>query len=153
VPSRAGGAEWLDTERHVLLDEVWLARYGRELTPGGDGRMSFTPLVAVGTLVFTFVNFLTYLVSKNWNGVVTQLIAWASGIAGIFIASATQFASQVKFGSQALAGMNPGTKIFLGLIATSILSTVNEVKKAIDNKDSAQKAPLVKSAVPPLPPP
>ncbi|HXP21492.1 MAG TPA: hypothetical protein VN840_17755 [Streptosporangiaceae bacterium] len=117
--------------------------------------MSFSPLVAVGTLVFTFVNFLTYiragLSTGKWNGAVTQLIAWAAGIAGIFIASATQFASQIKFGSQALSGMNPGTKIFLGLIATSLLSTVNEVKKAIDNNDSAKKVPLI-GVIPPDPP-
>jgi hypothetical protein len=114
--------------------------------------MSLSPLVAVGTLVFTFVNFLTYLRSRNWNGVITQLIAWAAGIAGIFIAAETQFAAQVKFGTRALSGMNPWTKVFLGLIATSILSTVNEIKKAIDNNDSARKAPLLRSAVPPLPP-
>jgi hypothetical protein len=136
----------------VLLNMMKLASYGENLAHGGDGQVSFTPLVGVGTLVFTFVNFLTYLRSKNWNGVVTQLIAWAAGIAGIFIASGTQFAPQVKFGSQALSGMDPWTKIFLGLIATSILSTVNEVKKAIDNKDSAQKAPLIGAAVPPIPP-
>jgi hypothetical protein len=115
--------------------------------------VSFSPLVAVGTLVFTFVNFLTYirtgLTKKDWNGAVPQLIAWAAGIAGIFIASATQFASQIKFGTQALSGMNPGTKIFLGLIATSILSTVNEVKKAIDNNDSAVKDPLIGPVVTP----
>jgi hypothetical protein len=104
--------------------------------------MSFSPLVGVGTLVFTFVNFLTYLTSRKWNSVLTQLIAWASGIAGIFIASATQFAPAVKFGSQSLSGMDPGTKIFLGLIATSILSTFNELKKALDNNDTAKKTPL-----------
>ena len=62
--------------------------------------MNFTALTAVGTLVFTFVNVLTYLFSKNWNGVLTQAIAWAAGVAGIFIASGTQFASQITFGSQ-----------------------------------------------------
>ena len=105
--------------------------------------MSFTPLVGVGTLVFTFVNFLTYVKSKNMNGAVTQGIAWASGIAGILIAAHTQFASQIKFGTQTLSDMDWQTQVFLGLIATSILSTVNEVKKAIDNKDTAAKAPLV----------
>lgn len=120
--------------------------------------MSFTPLAAVGTLVFTFVNFLSYIVAgtrgKGWNGAVTQLIAWAAGIAGIFIAAQTQFAGQIKFGSQLLSGMNWQTKVFLGLIATSILSTVNEVKKAIDNSDTASKEPLVpKPGEPPVPKP
>lgn len=105
--------------------------------------MSFTPLAALGTLVFTFVNFLTYLRSKNWNGVLTQAIAWVAGIAGVFIAAHTQFADQIKFGAQMLSSMAWPTQLFLGLIATSILSTVNEVKKAIDNNDSAQKAQLL----------
>ncbi len=111
--------------------------------------MSLTPLVAVGTLVFTFVNFLTYLRSGNWNGVVTQLIAWAAGIAGILIAAHTQFASQITFGTQKLSSMNGPTQLFLGLIATSLLSTVNEIKKAIDSTDSAKKAPLLPSATGP----
>jgi hypothetical protein len=105
--------------------------------------MSFTPLLAVGTLVFTFVNFLTYLRSRNWNGVLTQAIAWAAGIAAILIAAHTQFAPQLKFGGRPLSRMDWETQVFLGLIATSLLSTLNEFKKAIDNNDSAAKVPLI----------
>jgi len=105
--------------------------------------MSLTPLVAVGTLVFTFVNFLTYLRSKNWNGAFTQLIAWVAGVVGIVIAAHSQYASQVTFGSQKLSGASWWTQVFLGLIATSLLSTFNELKKAIDNTDTAEKAPLL----------
>ncbi len=107
--------------------------------------MTFSALTAVGTLVFTFVNFLTYIFGKpmNVNGIVTQLIAWAAGIAAIFIASATQLAPQVSFGSEKLSTMDFWTKLFIGLIATSILSTVNEVKKAIDSNDTARKNPIV----------
>jgi hypothetical protein len=99
--------------------------------------------VAVGTLVFTFVNFLTYLRSKNWNGAFTQVIAWVAGVVGIVIAAHSQYASQISFGTQKLAGASWWTQVFLGLIATSLLSTFNELKKAIDNKDSAVKAPLL----------
>jgi len=108
--------------------------------------MSFNALAAVGTLVFTFVNFLTYVRSKNVNGIVTQLIAWIAGIAAILIAAHTQFAPDVKFGSQQLSKLDWQSQVFLGLIATSILSTVNEVKKAIDNNDSAAKSPLIKNS-------
>jgi hypothetical protein len=105
--------------------------------------MSLTPFVAVGTLVFTVVNFLTYLRSRNWNGALTQLIAWVAGVVGIVIAAHSQYASQVTFGTQKLSSANGWTQIFLGLIATSLLSTFNELKKAIDNTDSAKKAPLL----------
>lgn len=109
--------------------------------------MTLVPLVAVGTLVFTFVNFLTYLPSKNWNAALTQLIAWVAGVIGIILAAHTQFASQITFGSQKLSTTSWPTQVFLGLIATSLLSTVNEIKKAIDNTDSAKKAPLLPPAL------
>jgi hypothetical protein len=80
--------------------------------------VSFTPIAAVGTLVFTFVNVLTYIRSKNVNGVVTQGIAWLAGVAAILIAAHTQFASQISFGSQKLSQMDWQTQVFLGLIAT-----------------------------------
>lgn len=107
--------------------------------------MSLTPLVAVGTLVFTVVNFLTYLRSRNWNGALTQLIAWAAGVVGIVIAAHSGYASQITFGAQKLSSTNGWTQVFLGLIATSLLSTFNELKKAIDSTDSAKKAPLLSS--------
>ncbi|MCK9895757.1 hypothetical protein [Frankia sp. AgB32] len=105
--------------------------------------MSFAPLVAVGTLVFTFVNFLTYVRARRWNGVLTQVIAWVAGIGAIMLAARTDFASEVSFGTSNLKEMDIETQVFLGLIATSILSTVNEFKKAIDNSDSAKKDPLL----------
>jgi hypothetical protein len=110
--------------------------------------MPFSALVGVGTLVFTFVNFLTYLRSANWNGVITQLIAWAAGIGGVMIAVHTQFAPAVKVGSLTFDKINTPTQLFLGLIATSIFSTVNEIKKAVDNKDSAAKAQLLTGKMP-----
>jgi hypothetical protein len=110
--------------------------------------MSLVPLVAVGTLVFTVVNFLTFLTSHNWNAAITQLIAWTAGVVGIILAAHTQYASQISFGTQKLSEASWPTQVFLGLIATSLLSTVNEIKKAIDGTDSAAKAPLVPSLAP-----
>jgi hypothetical protein len=111
--------------------------------------MSFTPLLAVGTLVFTLVNFLTYWRGKNYSAMLTQVIAWAAGIGAILIAAHTQFAPQISFSGQTLAKMDWQTQVFIGLIATSILSTVNEVKKAIDTSDSAKKTPLFPSLTKP----
>jgi hypothetical protein len=105
--------------------------------------MSFTPLLALGTLVFTFVNFLTYVRHWNVNGIVTQLIAWASGVVAVAIAAHTQFASEISFGDKTLAKLDGWSQVFIGLIATSLLSTLNEFKKAIDCGDSAKKDPLI----------
>lgn len=113
--------------------------------------MSFTPLLALGTLVFTFVNFLkacsalvqTGVSRQTLNPVITQLIAWIAGVAGVMIAAHTQFAADISFGRQTLGTMNMWTQVFMGLIATSMLSTINELKKAIDHSDSAKTPGLV----------
>jgi hypothetical protein len=109
--------------------------------------MNFTPLLSLGTLVFAFVNFLKYVLAKNWNSAITQIVAWVSGVAGVFIAAHTEYAKQIMIGTANLGQMDWQTQVFFGLIATSILTTVNEVKKAIDNTDSAKTPPLLKSLV------
>jgi hypothetical protein len=105
--------------------------------------MSVAPLVVLGTLVFTFVNFLRFLVARDWSAVVTQLIAWASGVVAVFLVRATDFASGIKVGDKTLNQVGFWSAFLLGLIATSVLSTVNEVKKAIDQTDSARVPKLL----------
>jgi hypothetical protein len=110
--------------------------------------MPLVPLVALGTVVFSFVNLLKFASGRQWNAVITQLIAWAAGIAGIFLAGETQFASGINVGDMTLDTLDGSSKLFLGLVATSLLSTVNELKKAIDSSDSAATPPLLPSADP-----
>jgi hypothetical protein len=107
--------------------------------------MSISPIFLLGTLVFTFVNFLRYLVARNWSAVVTQLIAWVSGIVGVFLVRATDFASGITLGNLSLDKLGFWSTFLIGLLATSLLSTVNELKKAIDNNDSAQVPALLPS--------
>jgi H+/Cl- antiporter ClcA len=105
--------------------------------------MSITPLVALGTLVFTFVNFLRFFSARNWSAVLTQIIAWVAGMAGVFLMRATDFAAGIKIGDKSLDKVGFWSALLLGLLATSLLSTVNEVKKALDNNDSSKVPPLL----------
>ena len=79
--------------------------------------MSIAPLVALGTLVFTFVNFLRFLAARNWSAVLTQAIAWAAGVLGVFLMKATDFASGIKVGSQSLDKVGFWSALLLGLLA------------------------------------
>jgi hypothetical protein len=121
--------------------------------------MEFTGLVALGTLVFALVNFLKYTRAaiypdgvageraagrmKGLNGMLTQVIAWSAGIGGVFLASTTGFAQDITIGTHTLGSMSGWTKVFFGLIATSLLTTFNEAKKALDNTDSARTPSLL----------
>ena len=105
--------------------------------------MSVTPIVLLGTLVFTFVNFLRFLVNGDWSSVVTQLIAWGAGVAGVFLIKATDFAEGIKVGDLTMNKLGFWSSLVMGVLATSLLSTVNEVKKALDNNDSARVPALL----------
>ena len=99
--------------------------------------MEFVPILALGTLVFTLVIFLKNLTARQWRPVVTLLVAWAAGIIGVFLMAATQFAGGINVGDVPLDRLDFWSKVLLGLVATSLLSSANEFKKAIDRTDTA----------------
>ena len=57
----------------------------------------------------------------------------------MFVMGATQFASGISIGNITLDKVDGPSKVLIGLIATSVLTTTNEFKKAIDNTDPAKK--------------
>lgn len=105
--------------------------------------MDFVPLVALAGLVFAFNNFLKFLSGKDFKSAVTQLIVWASGVAGIFIAAQTDFAGGIRIGDEALSTLNGWSLLFVGLTFASVASTLNEVKKALDSSDTAKTPPMI----------
>lgn len=104
--------------------------------------MPFSPLIAMGALVFQTINFLKALTNKNWSGAVTQAVAWVAGVVVVTLVARTDYASGVVFGDRPLDQLNGASRIMLGLMASSLLGVVNEVKKAIDTTDSARQPAL-----------
>lgn len=110
-----------------------------------------TFLTASGALalVKALVDFLKYLKAKDTNGWVTQLIVWVAGIATVLLLKASDFADAFTLGTDVtLANANGGTVVLAGLGIGSAAALVNEVKKAIDNGDTAAKPDLVPGATP-----
>lgn len=108
--------------------------------------MPFSPILVLGSLVFTFINFLKSCTNKNWSAATTQGIAWLSGIIAVFLAAQTDWAGGIVFGDRSLAAMNNASLVLVGLMASSLLGVVNEVKKALDNTDSARQPELFADA-------
>jgi len=105
--------------------------------------MPFTPLVAMGALVFTIINFLKNLTNRQWSAVLTQLAAWAAGVVVVMLFAQTDWADTITFGGVALSSLNGASQFVIGLMAASIFGVVREVVKAIDSTDSAAKPPLI----------
>lgn len=104
----------------------------------------FVPLAALGSTVFVFVNFLKYLTNRDWNAAATQITAWAAGIGAVALFANAQLANGIVVGTIPLAHLDFWSQVALGLSATSVLSTFNEAKKAVDHTDTAMTPPLFK---------
>lgn len=105
--------------------------------------MPFVPLIAMGTLVFTLINFLRDLSGGLWSSVTTQGIAWIAGVLVVQLVARTQFADGIVIGDMALSRLSFWSLFFVGLMASSIMGTINEVKKALDGSDSATHPKLL----------
>lgn len=105
--------------------------------------MPFVPLAAMGALIFTAVNFLKFLTSKNWSAVITQLVSWAAGVAVLALVASTDFAEGIAIGDTSLAKLGGSSLFFVGLMASSIFGFAKVALQAVDGHDSAVQAPLV----------
>lgn len=99
--------------------------------------MDFAPLVAVGALVMKLLDFGKYVHVRDWNGAVTQLVAWLAGVGAVLLAARTDFAESVRVNEFLLGDLNLASQVFLGVLATSLFSAVYDLKRAIDHSDSA----------------
>ncbi len=112
--------------------------------------MEFAPLAFLGALVYKFVDFLKFVKAKDWNAAGTQLVAWAAGIVAITLFANSDFAAGIDLGGRSLDSLNFVSQVIVGLSATSLFSSFYDVKRAIDNTDSARTPALISEATPVL---
>jgi hypothetical protein len=118
--------------------------------------LQFGQVAALGTVVFTSVLLLRNAVAwfrlRNESGanllpygsaVLTQVLAWGAGILAVYLVVFAGLGRAFSLGNQSLVDLGGWAKVMIGLMSASTLSTVNEVKKALDNTDSAMAPPLL----------
>lgn len=105
--------------------------------------MEFVPLAAMASLVYTLMTFLKAATNRDVNGVVTQLVAWLSGVVIVFLVAQTDFATTVNIGTYTLATLNGSSLLFLGLSGAGIGGVANKYIKARDNFDTARDPNLL----------
>lgn len=110
--------------------------------------MEFVPLIAMGALVFTLVNFLRYLTNGDFKSAITQLVSWAAGVFVVLLVAQTDFADGISVGDQALSALNFYSLLFVGLQASSIFGFGQKAVEALDNTQTARVPSLVPTSVP-----
>jgi hypothetical protein len=96
-----------------------------------------TQIVALGSIVYTIVNFVRYARDTDWSSVWSQVIAWLAGIFATIVVAQTALANAFTFGTRNLAQIGLGSQILVGLAAASTISIVYQFKKAVDTGKNA----------------
>lgn len=115
--------------------------------------MEFVPLALLGALVYKFVDFLKFVKVKDWNAAGTQVVAWISGIVAITLFANSDFAAGIDLSGLSLESLNFVSQVIVGLSATSLFSSFYDIKRAIDNTDSARTPALISESTPAPPKP
>jgi hypothetical protein len=96
-----------------------------------------TQLVALGTVVYTAVNLVRCALVTDRSSVVSQLLAWAAGVAMTLVVAHSDLAPAFTFGSKNLGQLSGESQFLVGLAAASSISIVYQFTKAVDTKQSA----------------
>jgi hypothetical protein len=109
--------------------------------------INLADLAVTGALVYTLVNFMKNAV--NWNNggenaTVTQLIAWAAGLAAVFLVSSAHVLGATEIINHVpLQKLSIGDKALAGLLVGSAPGVVSDAIKAFDNTTSAAHPALL----------
>lgn len=102
-------------------------------------------LAAIAFLANKIIEAIKYLRARDWNGLVTLLAVMVAGVIVLLIAASAKVTETLVLPgtSHALGDLDTMSVVFLGLVLTSLTSTIYDFKKAIDNGDNAKQPPML----------
>jgi len=88
-------------------------------------------------------------IGKDTNYVATQAATWAVGVAVLFLAGAASVTANLElpgFEGTPLGSMDAASVVLAGLVLGSTAAFSYDVRKSLDNSDSAVEASLLRDA-------
>lgn len=104
--------------------------------------IDFAPLVALGLVLYTLLNAAKYMMNRDWNALLTQIVGFGIAIGVVFLFSATDWADKIGVGDKTLANINGLSKVVVAFVVLAVGVGGYDFKRAIDRSDSAQTPPL-----------
>lgn len=103
-------------------------------------------LASIAFLAGKIIEALKYARSKDWNALFTLISVMIAGVIVMLVAASAQVTETLVLPGTAMpiGDLDKISVIFLGLVITSLTSTVYDFKKAFDFSDSAKQPPLIK---------
>ena len=100
-------------------------------------------LLVLGAFVKKAVDFVRGLRGRDMNLVLTQLLAWVTGIVVVWLSAHVDFASAVEVSNIQLDQMSLWAQAALGILLGSGASVGQDILKSVDNTQSEAKPKLV----------
>ena len=102
--------------------------------------------VIFSALVWKVIDFfrMCFNFKTQKSGIITQATAWAGGVILVVLAAHAGVTGKLILpgADQALKTMDFASQVLLGLLVSSVASSVVDIKQAIDNNDTAAKPPM-----------
>ena len=107
-------------------------------------------LILFATLIWQVIDFLREVANfqAERSSVVTQLTAWVVGIAAVALGGQAAVTADLVLPGTGLAlgQLDFGSVVLVGLMASSLASSLVDTKQAIDKSDTSSKPPLLHPA-------
>ena len=100
-------------------------------------------LATMAAVAKKFVDFVRQLRGRDTSAVLTQLLAWGSGILVVYLGANVDFASGIEFANIQLDQMGLWTQTVLGVLVGSVGSVAKDGLKALDNSQTEATPKLV----------
>lgn len=121
---------------------------------------SVAPTIAtslvLGALVYKVTDLLKYLRAllgrkaqtreDGKNGLLSLLLSSIAGVLTVLIFQQTQWANEITIGDRTLASLSTVSALVFGLVVTSLAATLYDLKKAVDNADTAATPRLMEKS-------
>lgn len=88
--------------------------------------MDFVPILVLLATVKKCVDFVRYANARDYNGIITQLIAWLAGFGVVALAAHTAWADSIVFGDLRLASMSLAAQLLAGIALGSSASLAHD---------------------------
>lgn len=112
--------------------------------------MDFMPLLSAIALVAVVIDVARSARGRDWNGVITPLVAWGVGVLVAFVLGESDFGEGIPLGDSGhtFASVNGFSLVLVGFALGSLASKGVDLLKAIDNTDSQSRPSLVSDSPP-----
>lgn len=114
--------------------------------------MEFVPLLVMTALVKKLVDFAKYGTSGDVNALVTQVVAWAAGVAAAFVTANSDWGDTIIVNGDPLALLNGWSLALMGVNIASLAGVGWDAIKAVDASNSAVVPTLLNHPPHPTPP-